>query len=105
MLLLFPSPSGGGGGGGATNYMLMLSLTSDGSAPPPPIGGDIITDTTKLQLPVNCVLAGQQEAEVGKTEIEATDPNIRARTRVSRGGSLKTGDPTFRVRTDKRGYD
>lgn len=66
-----------------------------------------ITDTDLIELPINCILAGQQDYEVGHTEIEARDPNIRTRTAVSQGGGgrLSSSESSFRVRKDSRGYD
>lgn len=70
-------------------------------------GRQFVTDTNKVQLPINAVLAGQQDYEVGDTEIEARDPNIRTRTSVSHGGGgrLSSNESTFRVRKDNKGYD
>lgn len=77
-----------------------------GAFVPPPPGTDNITDTTKLQLPINCVLAGQQDYEVGKTEIESRDPNIKTRVKLSSGagGKIAGPDPSFTVKTSKTGH-
>lgn len=66
-----------------------------------------IVDTQDINLPINCILAGQQDYEVGPTEIEASDPAIKTRIMVSQGGGgkLSAVDSTFRVRTDSKGYD
>lgn len=67
---------------------------------------DILTDTTKLQLPINCVLAGQQGYEQGGYDIEDNAPNYSDDVKVSSGGGrLSDADSTFTTRTDKKGYD
>lgn len=36
-----------------------------------------VTDTEIIQLPINCVLSGNQPLELGKTIVEYNEPNIR----------------------------
>lgn len=65
-----------------------------------------ITDTDLIELPINCILAGQQDYEIGHTEIEEREANIRTRTSVSQGGGrLSSSESSFRVRKDNKGYD
>lgn len=73
----------------------------------PIIVSELITDTTVLHLPINCVLDDQQDYEVGPTEIEARDPAIKTRVMVSQGsgGRLSSNESSFSVKTGSRGYD
>lgn len=67
----------------------------------------IVTDTTKLTLPVNCVLGdGTNEPEKFKTEIDRHPPNVRGIVKLTKaaGGRLSGGKPSFTVKTG-RGYD
>ena len=66
-----------------------------------------ITDTDILQKPIDCVLAGEVPFKDRYREFELRTPNRKANPRVTTGGARKLGGaaPSFRVRTDKRGYD
>ncbi len=67
-----------------------------------------ITDTIfKMQLPVNCVLAGQQGYEQGGYDIEDNAPNYNVDVKVSFGGGglLSDAESTFTVKKNNRGYD
>ena len=81
-----------------------------------------LTDTTRLQLPLDAVLAGQQDMpeEDGAilsgqqhykiqrqwSEQDVKDPNVRTKITVTTTGpvSLDGTKPTFTTRTNKRGY-
>lgn len=81
--------------------MLLLILASLVPSP------EHITDTSLMQLPINCVLAGQQKYEQGGYDIEDNAPNFIDDVKVSRGGGgrLSNADSTFTTRTDNKGYD
>lgn len=65
-----------------------------------------ITDTNVLQLPINAVLAGQQDYEVSKREWEVKNPNYKITVTVSSDGVKNLGGKSsFTVKTDNRGYD
>lgn len=66
-----------------------------------------ITDTDRIPLPINCVMAGNQPLKVGKTVIEVNMPDVRSKTMVSTGGpqQLSKEKSTFTVKTSTRGYD
>lgn len=66
-----------------------------------------ITSTRKIQLPVDCVLAGQQPYRESGREYEIRDRNATERggwnrTRVAR---LKGSRPSFTTTTNNRGYE
>ena len=65
------------------------------------------TDTAVLQLPINCVLAGQQLIKDRYRENDLFNPNLKTDVIVtrSRAGLLGTKRPSFTIRTDKKGYD
>jgi hypothetical protein len=66
-----------------------------------------ITDTEILQLPINCVLAGQQPYKERGREYEIRPRNLKSRPHTMRSGvrALKGGRPSFTVTTNNRGYD
>lgn len=65
-----------------------------------------IVDTTRLQMPINCILADQQDYEMGPSEIDARPPNVHVKVTISSGPVKRYGEPsTFTIRTDKKGYD
>lgn len=66
-----------------------------------------ITDTEVLQLPVDCVLAGQQVEYRRRRTFEPSRGRGGERVRVAAGarGRLGGPGPGFTVRTDSRGYD
>jgi hypothetical protein len=71
-------------------------------------GYGYITDTTILELPINCVLDGQQDYEIGESEIEAHPTNVRlGKVIASSDGLRRLSDnpPSFVVKTNKRSYD
>jgi hypothetical protein len=66
-----------------------------------------ITDTEVLQLPINCILAGQQQYKQSGREYEirplnATEKVTLKRSRVAR---LKGEKPSFTTRVSHRGYE
>lgn len=69
------------------------------------IGIETVTDTTILQLPINCVLAGQQEYEQGGYDVEYVGGSYREFVSVSCSEVWQGDSPTFTTRTDSRGYD
>ncbi len=66
-----------------------------------------ITDTTRIQKPVNCVMMGNQPLKVAMTEIDSRQPQWRTQATVTTEGvkKLSGGPSTFTVKTSKRGYD
>jgi hypothetical protein len=70
-------------------------------------GAANITDTTKLKLPINCVLADQQDYEIGHSVIEENAPNIRTKVTLSRSAvqRLSDSEPSFTTISNKKGYD
>lgn len=66
-----------------------------------------IVDTEVLQLPVDCVLAGQQPYRERGREWEIRPRNLTEKTwgRHSSVRALQGGKPSFTVTTGKRGYD
>ena len=67
-----------------------------------------ITDTTILQLPINAVLAGQQDnMEEGWRDNDIRNPDFREETNLAGGSLTQLSDSasTFTVTTTKRGYD
>jgi hypothetical protein len=64
-----------------------------------------ITDTQHLNLPINCVVIGQQDYEVEETVIDSHKMNIKTRVTLSSGGTLQGGKTSFTVTTNKKGYD
>ena len=69
------------------------------------LSGTIATDTTNyLTLPINCVVIGDQQAEEKRREFDDRRPYGRQKTSMM-GVRTASTRPTFRVRTDHRGYD
>lgn len=70
-------------------------------------GIETLTDTTILQKPINCVLAGQQEYEQGGYDIEEVAPNYNADVKFAYGGGgrISGTDPVFTTKTGNKGYD
>lgn len=68
--------------------------------------GQTITDTEVLQLPVDCILAGQQHYKQSGREYEIHPRNQREFSRGSRSRvrALRGGKPSFTTTTNKRGY-
>lgn len=68
--------------------------------------GDVI-DLDVLQLPVNCVMAGNQPFKDRYREWTVCPPNRRTRANAKRSEvcRLKGDKPSFTVKTGKRGYD
>ena len=67
-----------------------------------------VTDMDVLQLPVNCVLAGQQRIFDRYNEwiINRRRTQMKRVGSHSRAGKISKGPkPSFSVKTDKRGYD
>lgn len=66
-----------------------------------------ITDTEVIQLPINCVLAGQQPYKFGGREWEIPAYRRSDKTAVTRSGvaKLRGAKPSFTVTTNNRGYD
>ena len=67
-----------------------------------------VTDTFVLQLPINCVLAGQQPYEFSYRESmipRGVRQTQRSDTNRSSVRLLEGGKPGFTVTTNNRGYD
>lgn len=66
-----------------------------------------VTDTTVLQLPINCILAGQQHYKVrGRTWEVVPYKKTENVAVVGAGVRRIRGDaPSFTVKTGTRGYD
>lgn len=75
--------------------------------PQPVPSAELVTGTNVIQLPINCVLAGNQPLELSRTEIEWNDADIKTRILVKSSGvsRLSENKPSFTVTTTKRGYD
>ena len=69
-------------------------------------GGDV-TDTNHLQLPVDCVLAGDQPYNDRGREYDIRPMNATEKTwgKHSSVRALGGGRPSFTTTTGKRGYD
>jgi hypothetical protein len=70
-------------------------------------GAGILTDTDILQLPVDCVLAGQQPfTERGRT-FEGGPQRMTRRTLGTHSSvrNLSGARPSFTIKTGSRGYD
>jgi hypothetical protein len=69
--------------------------------------GTTVSDTDVLQLPINCILAGQQHYKHRERTWDI--PPHRVTEEVTARGSstrrLRGEAPTFTTRTGKRGYD
>ena len=68
--------------------------------------GDI-TSTRKIQLPIDCVLAGQQPYKFSGREydIRPMSTTERVQGRRSRVRKLRGAKPSFTTTTNNRGYD
>lgn len=68
---------------------------------------DNITDTDILQKPVNVMMAGDLPIKGSGREWDLRPLGLRENTKVSAGQTrrLKGDKPSFKIRTDKRGYD
>ena len=66
-----------------------------------------ITDTTVLQKPINAILAGQQDYEVGREIAEEFPENFSATIVAQASDAVRLSDQpsTFTVKTNNRGYD
>lgn len=66
-----------------------------------------LTDTTILQKPIDCVLAGQQPYKYRDSEYEIPAYRRTHKTAVSKTGvaRLRGGAPSFTSKTSSRGYD
>lgn len=65
-----------------------------------------ITDTTVLQKPINAILAGQQDYEVGQKIAEEFPENLSASIVAQASERVRLSEPsTFVVKTNNRGYD
>lgn len=65
-----------------------------------------ITSTIDIQLPIDCVMAGDQPLKERINEYEIRPQNRKYRTSISRSGvSRLDNKPTFTTHTSKRGYD
>jgi hypothetical protein len=66
-----------------------------------------IVSTNILQKPIDCVLAGHQRIFDRLREYDIKPTNFRSTVRGTRSGARRLGGdkPSFRVRTDKKGYD
>lgn len=62
-----------------------------------------LTDTTKIQLPINCVLIGNQPLSEGERTEELWNPSLRTKTKILNSGltQLSKDGPSFTV--TKRG--
>lgn len=66
----------------------------------------LLTDTEKINLPVNCIMAGDQDLVPHSREWSFRESNYKFRPKIKgTPNSLSTGTPSFTTRTDKRGYD
>lgn len=65
-----------------------------------------ICDTAALQVPINCILAGQQLFRDRYRSNEITIRRLEQKTQARRSGvdRLKGGRPSFTTRTDSKGY-
>jgi hypothetical protein len=71
------------------------------------VGFGLVTSTRRLQLPINCILAGQQHYTQSGREFEIRSMNATEKTwgRHSSVRALKGGKPSFTITSNKRGYD
>lgn len=72
------------------------------------VGGvAIATDTTIIQKPINAILAGQQDYEVGPKIAEEFPENLSASiaAQASERVRLSEKPSTFVTKTNNRGYD
>lgn len=67
----------------------------------------LVTSTLFLQLPINCVMAGQQTYKDRYRTFELNDPKQRAeiKAKSSQVGRLSGEAPSFKTTTGKKGYD
>lgn len=79
---------------------MLLLLFSGGS-------GLAIMSTRRIQLPVNCVLAGDQLYRHKYRVAEIFPTNTRERTKASVSGvsRLSKDKPSFSVKSTSKGYD
>ena len=63
-----------------------------------------VTDTSILQLPINCVLIGDQK-EPKDMKFENEQQSVKELVRQAYGGGFSKGKSSFTTRTDSRGYD
>jgi hypothetical protein len=69
--------------------------------------GQEITDTTILQLPIDAILAGQQDYKVSEVVWDIRDPNPKYKVNVESSPVKQLSDKpsTFTTTTTKKGYD
>jgi hypothetical protein len=82
---------------------MLLLLFNQGPAQPV-VSTAFITGTDALQLPVNCVLIGQQLYERTGRTFERIPGKSGTRTIASVGGRMG-GETSFTVTTNAKGYD
>lgn len=66
-----------------------------------------VTSTVSLQLPINCVLIGQQlYRRVGKTfELVPGRAGSRVIASAGKGGRISSESPSFTVKSNAKGYN
>lgn len=70
-----------------------------------PLGGEITNTTIYLQLPINCVLAGEQNWKPGPIIRDVRDPDIKSGSSMSASKVYNlSGSTSFSTKTG-RGYD
>jgi len=90
---------------GIPNHVIRFGFQPRGGrATPNPLN---LVDTTKIQLPINCVVIGDQDYEQGPSVIDDNAPDIRTRTTLASGGGgrLSSGASSFKTTTGNKGYD